>query len=70
MSTILQSYIHNPLLRNYFLSDQHNRAFCQVREKTGLCMACELDYVVAQVFSGNIGGMHSVFTPSQFLYRC
>jgi hypothetical protein len=29
MNTILQSFLHNPLMRNYFLSDLHNRTLCK-----------------------------------------
>lgn len=29
MNCILQTFIHNPLLRNYFLNDMHNREFCR-----------------------------------------
>lgn len=30
MSVILQSFLHNPLLRSYFLSDRHNRDLCPI----------------------------------------
>jgi ubiquitin carboxyl-terminal hydrolase 22/27/51 len=42
MNVILQSFIHNPMLRNYFLSDRHNPSLCTNREN---CLACELDTV-------------------------
>lgn len=31
MNSVLQALLHTPLLRNYFLSDRHNRYFCQER---------------------------------------
>ncbi|CAN4103571.1 unnamed protein product [Withania somnifera] len=37
MNSVLQALLHTPPLRNYFLSDKHNRYFCQ--EKT-LVEAC------------------------------
>jgi len=33
LSSILQSFIHNPLLRSYFLSDKHNRRLCTLRRR-------------------------------------
>jgi ubiquitin carboxyl-terminal hydrolase 22/27/51 len=33
LSSILQSFIHNPLLRSYFLSDKHNRRLCHLQRK-------------------------------------
>jgi ubiquitin carboxyl-terminal hydrolase 22/27/51 len=37
LSAILQSLIHNPLLKAYFLSDKHNRHICYNNSK-GLVM--------------------------------
>lgn len=34
MSVILQSFLHNPLLRSYFLSDRHNRDLCPISNPT------------------------------------
>lgn len=31
MNSVLQALLHTPPLRNYFLSDKHNRYFCQRR---------------------------------------
>jgi ubiquitin carboxyl-terminal hydrolase 22/27/51 len=47
MSVILQSFLHNPLLRNYFLSDKHNHQLCGKAN----CMCCELDQLFEDVFS-------------------
>lgn len=35
MNSVLQALLHTPPLRNYFLSDRHNRYFCQ-RRRNGL----------------------------------
>lgn len=45
MNVILQSFIHNPLLKAYFLSDQHSPSRCQ----TKYCLCCEMDNLFAQV---------------------
>jgi ubiquitin carboxyl-terminal hydrolase 22/27/51 len=47
MSVILQCFLHNPLLRNYFLSDKHNTQLCERQN----CMCCELDQLFTEVFS-------------------
>lgn len=39
MSVILQSFVHNPLLRNFFLSDGHQTSSCAQEE----CLSCRLD---------------------------
>lgn len=46
MNVVLQSFIHNPLLRNFFLSDRHNSSLCTNREN---CLACELDLLFNEV---------------------
>ncbi|KAI7852109.1 hypothetical protein BDC45DRAFT_588647 [Circinella umbellata] len=48
MNVILQSFIHNPLLKAYFLSDQHNPTRCNNK----FCLCCEMDNLFAQVYSG------------------
>lgn len=48
LSVILQSFIHNPILRNFFLADRHNQALCA--SSTGeACMACEMDKLFTDV---------------------
>ncbi|KAI8350654.1 hypothetical protein B0O80DRAFT_123514 [Mortierella sp. GBAus27b] len=49
MNVILQCFIHNPLLRNYFLSDQHSSKRCEVKND---CMGCEMDRLFTQFYSG------------------
>lgn len=47
MSVILQCLLHNPLVKNYFLSDKHNNQLCGKPN----CMCCELDQLFRDVFS-------------------
>ncbi|XP_042495382.1 ubiquitin C-terminal hydrolase 22-like [Macadamia integrifolia] len=35
MNSVLQALLHTPPLRNYFLSDRHNRYLCQQKSKIG-----------------------------------
>ncbi|KAI9143014.1 hypothetical protein BKA69DRAFT_1026944, partial [Paraphysoderma sedebokerense] len=60
MNVILQTFIHNPLIRSYFLSDQHNPKLCTKEQ----CLACELDKLFSNFFSGNT----KAFGPSNFLH--
>lgn len=48
LSVILQSFLHNPILRNFFLADRHNAELCPTN---GLepCMACEMDKMFRDV---------------------
>ncbi|KAF7369862.1 Ubiquitin carboxyl-terminal hydrolase [Mycena sanguinolenta] len=48
MNVILQSFVHNPLLRNYFLGDKHNHKQCKLEED---CTCCEMDKLFAEIFS-------------------
>ncbi|KAI9636491.1 uncharacterized protein MKK02DRAFT_37170 [Dioszegia hungarica] len=55
LSAILQAFIHNPLLKSYFLSEKHNRHICASsrgllvgkpsggEERDKGCMCCEMD---------------------------
>ena len=45
LNSVLQSLLHNPLLRNYFLSDKHNNKTC----KNSDCMGCEMDKLFTEV---------------------
>ncbi|OBZ81870.1 Ubiquitin carboxyl-terminal hydrolase 22 [Choanephora cucurbitarum] len=47
MNVILQSFVHNPLLKAYFLSDRHNPKHCQKQ----YCMCCEMDDLFTQFYS-------------------
>uniref|UniRef100_A0A0W0F2P4 Ubiquitin carboxyl-terminal hydrolase n=1 Tax=Moniliophthora roreri TaxID=221103 RepID=A0A0W0F2P4_MONRR len=47
MNAVLQCFIHNPLLRNYFLGDKHNHRQCKNEE----CTSCEMDKLFSEVYS-------------------
>ncbi|CAO1632853.1 unnamed protein product [Parajaminaea phylloscopi] len=70
LSVILQSFIHNPILRNYFLADRHNPSLC-ASSPGSACMACEVDKLFKDFFSHNGPDATSPptpWTPSSFLY--
>ncbi|GAV89160.1 UCH domain-containing protein/zf-UBP domain-containing protein [Cephalotus follicularis] len=67
MNSVLQALLHTPPLRNYFLSDKHNRFFCQQQKSKNnarLCLACDLDAIFSSVFSGD----RTPYSPAKFLY--
>jgi ubiquitin carboxyl-terminal hydrolase 22/27/51 len=48
LSTVMQAgFVHNPVMRNYFLSDQHNARFC----KESSCITCQVDSFFTEMFS-------------------
>lgn len=49
LNVVLQSFVHNPLLRNYFLSDKHNSLLCSPKP-TG-CTSCEMDRLFTEIYS-------------------
>ncbi|KAF9262427.1 cysteine proteinase [Marasmius fiardii PR-910] len=59
MNAVLQSFVHNPLLRNYFLGDKHNSKLC----KTEDCMSCEMDKLFTEIYSDEL----TPFGPVSFL---
>ncbi|ODQ66806.1 cysteine proteinase [Nadsonia fulvescens var. elongata DSM 6958] len=61
ISVVLQSFIHNPFIRNHFLSDGHNPANCTVGDS---CLACSIDHIFMDFYgtSGILG-----YGPSNFL---
>eukprot|EP00249_Psilotum_nudum_P019150 c27119_g1_i1 orf=726-2063(+) len=63
MNSVLQALLHTPPLRNYFLSDCHNRTVCQ-KHAPHLCLRCDLDTIYAAAFSGD----RSPYSPAEFLY--
>lgn len=50
LNAILQSFLANPLLRSFFLSDKHNHKLCA---KGKDCTCCEMDKLFSEVYSGN-----------------
>ncbi|KAL5558255.1 hypothetical protein UlMin_034466 [Ulmus minor] len=64
MNSVLQALLHAPPLKNYFLTDQHNRESCRKRLVDRLCLPCDVDGIFSAVFSGD----RSPYSPAQFLY--
>ncbi|KAL6554567.1 hypothetical protein OROHE_007590 [Orobanche hederae] len=80
MNSVLQALLHTPPLRNYFLSDKHNRFYCERENRTivtrkseigkgnnknmQLCLACDLDAIFSAVFSPE----RVPYSPAKFLY--
>ncbi|GJX82888.1 ubiquitin carboxyl-terminal hydrolase 22-like protein [Tanacetum coccineum] len=78
MNSVLQALLHTPPLRNYFLSDRHNRFVCQQKNAAldkknnnnknknvqRLCLACDTDALFSAVFSGD----RKPYSPAKFLY--
>ena len=50
LNVILQSFLANPLLRSYFLSDMHNHKTCKNKE----CMCCEVDKLFIEVSCSHV----------------
>lgn len=49
MSVVLQTFLMNPFLRAYFLSDRHNRSACSRTLAGEACLSCELDLLFSEV---------------------
>eukprot|EP00850_Spirogloea_muscicola_P026055 SM005350S18165 [mRNA] locus=s5350:48:865:- [translate_table: standard] len=68
MNSVLQALLHTPPLRNYFLSDRHNRGMCRdaAAGSSGghLCLGCDMDTIFAAAFSGS----REPYSPSHFLH--
>jgi ubiquitin carboxyl-terminal hydrolase 22/27/51 len=47
MSVVLQSLLHNPLVRSYFLSNGHKPLDCEQE----FCMSCALDEIFTEFYS-------------------
>ncbi|KAI9026757.1 hypothetical protein DFJ74DRAFT_617757 [Hyaloraphidium curvatum] len=63
MNVVLQTVVHNPVLRSWWLGDGHNGKTCP-RGRDGVCMACQVDSLFSQFYSG----MKYPFGPSSFLH--
>ncbi|KAK6237072.1 Peptidase C19 [Theobroma cacao] len=64
MNSVLQALLHAPPLRNYFLSDRHNRDQCRKRSGEKLCLLCDIDAISSAMFSGD----RTPYSPAQFLF--
>ncbi|KAI9787723.1 MAG: hypothetical protein M1839_000254 [Geoglossum umbratile] len=49
MSVIIQSLVHNPIIRNFFLGDGHDSTKCD-RE---ICLSCAMDEVFTEFFASD-----------------
>ncbi|KAG8714337.1 hypothetical protein FRC08_012076 [Ceratobasidium sp. 394] len=51
LNVIIQMMVHNPLVRNYYMSDKHNSQLCSIKE----CMSCEMDKLFTKIYSSDPG---------------
>ncbi|KAG9093233.1 hypothetical protein FS749_014818 [Ceratobasidium sp. UAMH 11750] len=51
LNVIIQMMVHNPLVRNYYMSDKHNSQLCIIKE----CMSCEMDKLFTKIYSSDPG---------------
>ncbi|RWW04240.1 hypothetical protein GW17_00032540 [Ensete ventricosum] len=75
MNSVLQTLLHTPPLKNYFLGDWHNRELCRKQRSRRRrrtveagelsCLVCDVDSVFSEAFSGN----PTPYSPARFLYR-
>ncbi|KAI0033090.1 cysteine proteinase [Vararia minispora EC-137] len=49
LNVVLQSLVHNPLLRNYYLADKHNRLLCEAMD----CTSCEMDKLFNEMYTSS-----------------
>ncbi|KAI4335659.1 hypothetical protein L6164_014288 [Bauhinia variegata] len=84
MNSVLQALLHTPPLRNYFLSDRHNRYFCQKNRNAGIAgnrstsnhdggngnknTRICLACDMDAVFSSVFSGDRTPYSPAKFLY--
>ncbi|KAL8604508.1 hypothetical protein ACOMHN_015792 [Nucella lapillus] len=61
MNCILQSLTHTPVLRDYFLSDQH---VCHMNDNYAQCLVCEMTRLVQEFYSGE----RIPYTPYKLLH--
>ncbi|CAL9210800.1 unnamed protein product [Musa hybrid cultivar] len=74
MNSVLQTLLHTPPLKNYFLGDWHNRELCRKqrsrRRRRAVeagelsCLVCDVDSVFSEAFSGN----PTPYSPARFLF--
>lgn len=64
MNSILQAFLHAPLLPQHHLGHGHARQGCGITSSGGHCVACELD----GVFSASYSGLRTPHSPAAFLH--
>jgi ubiquitin carboxyl-terminal hydrolase 22/27/51 len=62
MSSILQSLIHNPIVRNHYLSDTHQTNLCPRQN----CIHCTISTVFSSIYS-SIVDPSTPFAPTDFI---
>ncbi|CAJ0649787.1 3370_t:CDS:10 [Entrophospora sp. SA101] len=60
MNAVLQTFMHNPIIKNYFMMDKHNSKLC---DKT-CCMCCEVDNLFQEFHTKE----KKPYPPCSFLY--
>ncbi|KAL3623993.1 hypothetical protein CASFOL_032809 [Castilleja foliolosa] len=81
MNSVLQALLHTPPLRNYFLSDKHNRYYCERENRTIVTRKCEITSKgnnnnvqlclacdLDAIFSAVFSGERMPYSPAKFLY--
>ncbi|XP_065899695.1 ubiquitin carboxyl-terminal hydrolase 22-like isoform X2 [Dysidea avara] len=61
MNSIIQAMTHTPVLREYFLSDQH---YCDLESLRAQCVVCEIVQLFQQFYSGK----NTPYIPYKLLY--
>ncbi|GFP97055.1 ubiquitin carboxyl-terminal hydrolase 22 [Phtheirospermum japonicum] len=81
MNSVLQALLHTPPLRNYFLSDRHNRYYCEREHRTIVTRKCEITSKgnnksvqlclacdLDAIFSAVFSGERMPYSPAKFLH--
>ena len=63
MSSILQSFIHNPIVRNHYLSDAHNANLCTKSN----CIHCTINTVFSECIHRARSDPALAFGPTEFI---
>ena len=63
MSSILQSFIHNPIVRNHYLSDSHHTNLCTRMN----CVHCTINTVFASMYISTRPDPTIAFGPTEFI---
>ncbi|KAK6151696.1 hypothetical protein DH2020_014331 [Rehmannia glutinosa] len=81
MNSVLQALLHTPPLRNYFLSDKHNRFYCERENRTIVTRKSDINKGnnnknvqlclacdLDAIFSAVFSGERMPYSPAKFLY--
>jgi uncharacterized UBP type Zn finger protein len=63
MSSVLQSFIHNPIVRNHYLSDAHHTNLCTRAN----CIHCTINTVFSRMYSPVRADPAQAFGPTDFI---